>query len=140
MSELLRRIRFLFRRAQYERELAEEMRHHLAMLEEDGRPGAQARRQFGNVTLLQEESRSMWTFAFFDQFAQDLRYAARAMAANPLFTATAVMQFEPEVTLPVAVGTLDSTERRLTPVPWKLSETVAVPAVGVSPLFVAVTV
>jgi len=91
MSELLRRIRFLFHRAQYERELAEEMRHHLAMLEEDGRPGAQARRQFGNVTLLQEESRSMWTFAFFDQFAQDLRYAARAMAANPLFTATAVL-------------------------------------------------
>ena len=88
MLELLRRIKFLFHRAQYERELAEELRHHLAMLEENGKP---AQRQFGNVTLLQEESRSMWTFAFLEQLAQDLRYAFRAMKANPLFTATAVL-------------------------------------------------
>ena len=33
----------------------------------------------------------MWTFAFLEQFAQDVRYALRAMAANPLFTATAVL-------------------------------------------------
>ena len=88
MIELLRRIAFLFRRAQFERDLDEELRHHLAMLEESGKP---ARRQFGNVTSLQEESRSMWTFAFLEQLAQDLRYAARAMMANPLFTATAVL-------------------------------------------------
>ena len=48
------------------------MRHHLALLEEAGRPDAAARRQFGNVTSLKEESRSMWTFAFLEQFAQDL--------------------------------------------------------------------
>jgi predicted permease len=88
MLELLRRIKFLFHRAQYERDLEEELRHHLALLEESGKP---ARRQFGNVTSLQEESRSMWTFALFEQLAQDLRYAFRAMAANPLFTATAVL-------------------------------------------------
>src|SRR5450631_2044374 len=91
MHELLRRIRFLFHRADYERDLEEELRHHLAQLEEDGRPGAGARRQFGNVTSVKEESRSMWTFALLEQFAQDLRYALRAMAANPLFTATAVL-------------------------------------------------
>ena len=33
----------------------------------------------------------MWTFTFLEQLAQDLRYAFRAMAANPLFTATAVL-------------------------------------------------
>ena len=33
----------------------------------------------------------MWTFAFFEQLAQDLRYALRTMAANPLFTATAAV-------------------------------------------------
>ena len=88
MLELLRRLRFLFHRDQYERDLEEELRHHLAMLEESGKP---AHRQFGNVTYLQEESRSMWTFAFFEQLAQDLRYAVRAMAANKLFTATAVL-------------------------------------------------
>ncbi len=88
MLELFRRIKFLFHRAQYERDLEEELRHHLALLEESGKP---ALRQFGNVTFLQEESRSMWTFALFEQLAQDLRYAFRAMGANPLFTATAVL-------------------------------------------------
>jgi macrolide transport system ATP-binding/permease protein len=91
MNEILRRIRFLLHRAEYERDLEEEMRHHLALLEEDGKPGAAARRQFGNVTLLKEESRSMWTFAFLEQFAQDVRYGLRNMAATPLFTATAVL-------------------------------------------------
>ncbi len=91
MRELLGRIRFLFHRAEYERELEEEMRHHLALLEESGKPGAAALRQFGNVTALKEDSRSMWTFALLEQFAQDVRYAMRTMAANPLFTATAVL-------------------------------------------------
>ena len=33
----------------------------------------------------------MWRFAFFDQLAQDLRYALRAMSANTVFTATAAI-------------------------------------------------
>ena len=33
----------------------------------------------------------MWTFAFLEQAAQDIRYALRTMAANPLFTATAAL-------------------------------------------------
>src|SRR5205085_1472302 len=56
-----------------------------------GRPDAAARRQFGNLTSLKEESRSMWTFVFLEQFAQDVRYALRTMAANPLFTASTVL-------------------------------------------------
>src|SRR5260370_26995016 len=91
MHEILRRIRFLFHRAEYESDLEEEMRHHLALLEEDGRAGAAAHRQFGNVTSLKEESRSMWTFAILEQISQDFRYAFRNMAATPLFTATAVL-------------------------------------------------
>ena len=91
MRELLRRLRFLLQRAQYEREMDEEMAHHLAMLEENGRLPAAARRQFGNLTSLREESRSMWTFALLDETAQDIRYALRMMAANPLFTATAAL-------------------------------------------------
>jgi macrolide transport system ATP-binding/permease protein len=88
MLELLRRLRLLFHRAEFERDLAEELHHHLALLEESGGP---ALRQFGNFTSIQEESRSMWTFPLLEQLAQDLRYALRAMAANPLFTATAVL-------------------------------------------------
>lgn len=91
MRELLRRLQFLLRRAEYDRELEEEMAHHLAMLEDSGRSPSAARRQFGNPTSLREESRSMWTFAFLEQTAQDLRYALRTMTANPLFTATAAL-------------------------------------------------
>jgi len=90
MRELLRRLQFFFHRSQFERDLDEEMAHHLSMLGPDGNSPA-ARRQFGNLTSLKEDSRSMWTFAFIEQTAQDLRYALRAMAANPLFTATAAL-------------------------------------------------
>ena len=88
MLELLRRLRFLFRRAEFERDLEEELRHHLSLLEASGKP---APRQFGNITSIQEESRSMWTFAVLEQFVQDLRYALRTMTANPIFTASAVL-------------------------------------------------
>ena len=33
----------------------------------------------------------MWTWTFVEQLAQDIRYALRAMAVNPLFTAMAVL-------------------------------------------------
>ena len=101
MRELLRRWRAFFERGRYERELEEEMAHHVSMLQasqgENGNlesPDAclfAARKQFGNVTLWKEDVRSMWSFAFFEQTAQDIRYALRAMAANPLFTITAAI-------------------------------------------------
>ena len=51
MRELLRRLRALCYRAQFERDLEDEMAHHLAMLAEDR--SAAPRRQFGNLALLQ---------------------------------------------------------------------------------------
>jgi predicted permease len=89
MNELWRRLAWFRQRERFESELEEEMRHHLALkAEEQGSAGAAA--QFGNVTLLKENSRAMWNFAFLEQLKQDLRYAMRAMAANKLFTAMAV--------------------------------------------------
>src|SRR5882757_3597336 len=86
MNELLRRLRLLWRRAEFERELDEEMRHHLSLSAE-----ASGSRKFGNITLLKEESRAMWTFTFWEQLAQDVRYGLRAMSGNKLFTAMAVL-------------------------------------------------
>src|SRR5580693_39544 len=86
MSEFVRRLRFVFSRARFERELEEEMRHHLALKAEQGRPA-----NFGNIALLKEDSRAMWTFSFWEQLAQDIRYGLRAMAANKLFTAMAAL-------------------------------------------------
>jgi macrolide transport system ATP-binding/permease protein len=87
----LRRLWFLLRRAEFERDLEEEMRHHLALSSEARGGAGNAAKQFGNVTLLKEQSRAMWTFTFWEQFAQDIRYGLRTMAANPLFTAMAVL-------------------------------------------------
>jgi predicted permease len=91
MKQLWLRLRFLLHRAEFERDLEEEMRHHLALSAQDrGGPEA-ARRQFGNVAFLKEQSRAMWTWTFWEQLAQDIRYGLRTMAANPLFTAMAVL-------------------------------------------------
>jgi macrolide transport system ATP-binding/permease protein len=89
MKEVLRRVWFLLHRAEFERDLDEEMSHHLALIGED--KGDAARRQFGNITHLKEESRAMWTSTFWEQLSQDVRYGFRTMAANPLFTAMAAL-------------------------------------------------
>src|SRR5450755_356991 len=91
MRELWRKLRYRLHRDEFERELAEEMRHHLALSAEQHGTGEAAKRRFGNVTLLREESRSMWTWTFWEQFLQDLRYGLRTMAASPLFTAIAII-------------------------------------------------
>ena len=59
MSELWRRLLWLLRRDRFDRELEEEMRFHLDMAAAEKGKRA-ARRQFGNVTQLQEESREAW--------------------------------------------------------------------------------
>jgi len=33
----------------------------------------------------------MWTWTFWEQLSQDIRYGLRTMAANPLFSAMAVL-------------------------------------------------
>ncbi len=92
MPDFFRKLRLFLHRDRLERDLAEEMRHHLAMKAGNAAgDSAAALRQFGNVTSLQEQSRALWTWAFWEQSAQDLRYALRMMTANPLFTAMAAL-------------------------------------------------
>src|SRR5260370_27587220 len=91
MRELIRRLRYLLHQDEFERDLDEEMRHHLALQAEERGSAAAASRRFGSVTLLKEDSRAMWTWNFAEQFAQDVRYALRMAAANRLFTAMAVL-------------------------------------------------
>ena len=91
MKEFFRRLWFLLHRAEFERELDEEMRHHLALGAEERGGTEAARRQFGNVTSLREQSRAMWIWTFLEQLTQDIRYGLRTMAANPVFTAMAAL-------------------------------------------------
>jgi predicted permease len=91
MKELWRRIRWFLHRTEFDSELEEEMRDHIARkAQESGMPRT-APRDFGNVTLLKERSRAMWTWRWVEELGQDLRHAFRAMAANKLFSGLAIV-------------------------------------------------
>lgn len=51
----------------------------------------QARREFGNVTLIEERSREVWQWPRLESFIQDLRYGARMLLKRPSFTLVAVL-------------------------------------------------
>ncbi len=90
LGKVGRRLRFLMNRDEFERDLAEEMRLHLDLrTAEQGETAA--RRRFGNVTQVGENSRRVWGWSFLDTLAQDIQYGARTLLANPGFTATAVL-------------------------------------------------
>ena len=81
-------------RAQRDADLDEEVLTHLAMAAADrvargetvGDAERAARREFGNVTLVQEITREMWGGAWLARIMQDIPYAARALAKAPIFT------------------------------------------------------
>jgi macrolide transport system ATP-binding/permease protein len=90
MKTLWRRLHWWIHRERYEREMEEEIAFHLMLLSRDHEE-AVALRHFGNITYIKEESRHMWTGTFWEQLAQDTRYGIRAMAANKLFSAMAIL-------------------------------------------------
>jgi predicted permease len=84
MSKLWNRVYFLLHRKRMEKELAEEMESHRAMLPDDQRS------QFGNTSMLRDESRDAWTWTWLEQALQDLSYGARVLLRAPSFTLGAV--------------------------------------------------
>ena len=98
--------RRLFRRRQLERELNDELASHIAMeaslrMQEGESPEAArqaALRQFGNLGLVAEVTRSKWGFTWFEQSLNDARYAIRPFARTPLFSVIVI------VTLALGIG------------------------------------
>ncbi len=83
------------READIERELRAHLEIEAGERREQGASPAEARyaalRAFGNPTYIQEEVRSMWRSLWLEDLAKDLRFAARILAANPLFSLVAIL-------------------------------------------------
>jgi putative ABC transport system permease protein len=50
-----------------------------------------ARREFGNVALVQNVTRDQWSWIWIDNLLEDFRYAARTLRKNPAFSAVAIL-------------------------------------------------
>src|SRR5579884_1565156 len=83
-------------------EMAEHLREKVEELMREGVPReeaeAAARREFGNITLLQEHSREVWQWTSLETILRDARYALRQLRRNPGFTITVLL------TLSFAIG------------------------------------
>jgi predicted permease len=98
MSEIWRKVRFLFRRERFDSALDEELQSHIEMRADElqlgglGRSDAlsHARREFGSSLRAREDTRSAWQIRWLEDLVSDLRYAARALRRNPGFAAAAI--------------------------------------------------
>lgn len=80
-------------------ELREEMQQHMAERAAEliaagmARDAAfkAARREFGNVTLLEERSGDVWRWVYLENAARDLRHAVRRLRQSPTLTAICIL-------------------------------------------------
>ncbi|MGH9446463.1 MAG: permease prefix domain 1-containing protein, partial [Terriglobia bacterium] len=95
----LKRVASIARRRQSERDLAEEVQHHIEMKTQEniaaGMAPVEARyaalRAFGGVQQKKEACRDADRLRWIEDFAQDFRYGLRQLRRNPGFTIVAVL-------------------------------------------------
>jgi putative ABC transport system permease protein len=98
MNSFFRKLSWLTRRADKEAELREELQFHLkeeaeerekdGLTEDEARRAA--RRELGNLAVLEENTRAAWGWAQLEQFARDAAYGLRQVRRNPLFSGIAI--------------------------------------------------
>src|SRR5437016_2225695 len=96
---LLSRVRATLRRSRLDAEIDDELREHLAMLQErfvrNGMDPNEAfyaaRRQFGGVTQVKEQLMERRTMPLAEDVARDVRHAVRGLWRSPGFSLTAIV-------------------------------------------------
>src|SRR5882762_3898870 len=96
---MMSRLKQLFARRQVYEDLSEEIREHIEEKTEElvagGMPKKEAaevaRREFGNVSLAEEDSRAVWRWQFIEEFVVDVRYGLRMLRKSPGFTAVVIL-------------------------------------------------
>jgi putative ABC transport system permease protein len=99
LASLGDKLKVLFRREQFDRELEEEMQLHQELQAEAHRENGMsageaqhaARRQFGNTTRLQEAGWHAWGWAPLERVFQDVRFTVRTLRRAPGFALSVVL-------------------------------------------------
>jgi predicted permease len=98
MNSFFRKLQWLMQRSKKEAELREELQFHLEeeadQRQGEGSPTDQcqwaARRELGNMALVQEDTRAAWGWSRLEQLARDAGYGLRQIRLNLVFSATAI--------------------------------------------------
>ncbi|MDW5265647.1 MULTISPECIES: ABC transporter permease [Acidobacteriaceae] len=114
IHEVLRRLRMLFYRKQFQADLEEEMRLHLELREQEqtdeGVASSESRRaayrRFGNPTSLKEKSYTAWGWGWLEGLMQDARFALRQLWKAPGFTVTVILTLALGIGANAAIFTL----------------------------------